>query len=262
MKIILHADDFGFDRDTTEATIELLNNSVLSSATIMPKTPYTYMACEYAANHPEFSFGLHLTYVDGLEPCSDNIPSLVGLDGKFLLSDEVRKKALLLKLNRDDIVRESLSQIKRLTDLGVKVSHLDSHGHLHKFPSFLFALNEITQLSGINKVRRVQNVFIKPHKTNVTTVLNSLFAYYISKRFKSTDYFYMSANTMDKNWSDALLKELDLLPQNSIIEVGVHPGKSLTGEEVWRAAEYYDVIEFSEKIKKGGKHQLTNWNDL
>lgn len=262
MKIILHADDFGFDEDTTRATIELLDRGVLTSATIMPKMPCTKLACEYASNHPKLSFGLHLTYVDGLFPCADNIPSLVGPDGKFLLSDDVRKMALLFKLNRNDIVRESLAQIKVLTDAGVKVSHLDSHGHLHKFPSFLLALNDITQSSGINKVRRVQNVFIKPHKTGVTTILNSIFAHYISSRFKSTDYFYMSANSLDKQWSDALLKELDLLPTNSIIEVGVHPGTSLTGEEGWRFDEYEDVIEFSEKIRKGGKHQLINWNEV
>ena len=262
MKIILHADDFGFDEDTTRATIELLDRGVLTSATIMPKMPYTEIACNYAAHHPELSFGLHLTYVDGLEPCADKVPSLTGPDGRFLISDVVRKKALLFKLNRNDILRESLAQIKVLRDAGVKVSHLDSHGHLHKFPSFLLALNDITKTSGINKVRRVQNVFINPHKTGVTSILNSIFAHYISRRFKSTDYFYMSANSLDKKWSDALLKELDLLPPNSIIEVGVHPGTSLTGEEAWRVDEYKDVIEFSEKIRKGGKYQLINWNEV
>lgn len=262
MKIILHADDFGFDKNTTEATIELLECNVLTSATIMANMPATTLATQYASQHPELSFGVHLTYVDGLKPCYKGASSLLDNNKLFLPSNDVRKRALILRLNKEDIVHESLAQIQTLRMRGVKVSHIDSHGHLHKFPSFLLALEDITKQSGINKVRRVQNVFLKTPKTSTTTILNGMFAAYIEKRFKTTKYFYMSANSMDTHWSDALLTQLDILPSSAVIEVGVHPGTIMTGKEAWRAEEYRDIKLFAKKIRESGKHQIITWNDL
>lgn len=262
MKVILHADDFGFDKDTTESTIELLECGALTSASIMVKMPASKMALEYARKHPEKSFGVHLTYVDGLESCATDISSLVDANGVFLPSNDVRKRALMLKLKRNDIVRESLAQIKVLTKAGIKVSHLDSHGHLHKFPSFLLALNDITRISKTYKVRRVQNIFIEKPMVSPTTILNRMFASYIARRFKSTDYFFMSTNALDINWSDAIIAQMDKLPHDTTIEVGVHPGRADTVDERWRIAEYNDVKEFAEKIGESGKHKLITWNEV
>lgn len=261
MKVILHADDFGFDEQTTLATIELLEAGVLTSATIMPKMPATQMALEYAATHPNKSFGVHLTYVDELPSCEKCIPSLVNREGYFLPSNEVRRRALLFKIKRDDIVRESLAQIRVLSQAGVRVSHLDSHGHLHKFPAFLFALNQITKLSGIEKVRRVQNIFVEKPKIGPTTILNGLFSQYISNRFKSTDFFYMSANNMDKGWSEAIIAQMDMLPRNATIEIGVHPSSPGYSED-WRVSEYNDIQIFASKLKENGQHEIISWNDL
>ncbi|NCB97979.1 MAG: ChbG/HpnK family deacetylase [Bacteroidia bacterium] len=262
MKVVLHADDFGFDKDSTQATIELLECGVLTSATIMATMPCTEEACAYATKHPDMSFGVHMTFVDGLNSVLKDIPTLVGTDGKFLPSNYVRNRAMMLRLRKDDIVRESIAQIKALMDAGVKVSHIDSHGHLHKFPSFLLALDEITKQTGIYRVRRVQNVFVNKPKISPTTLLNTMFDWNIAHRFKTTDFFYMSANALDTNWSDAILAEMDKLPQDAIIEVGVHPGHVDTEDECWRIAEYNDMKDFAEKLRKGGKHHIITWNEV
>lgn len=264
MKVILHADDFGYDKDTTWATIELLESGAISSATIMAMMPATDMALDYAASHPEKSFGVHLTYVDGITPVSsrEEIPSLVDEEGNFLDSNLVRRKALKFSLSKKDIVKESVAQIRKIQEAGVRISHLDSHGHLHKFPSFLLALKEITRLTNIHKVRRVQNVFIKKPRISPTLILNRLFSKYINDNFISTDYFYMSANNMDTEWSDSILKIMDNLPQASVIEVGVHPGISDSETEGWRKAEYNDIKIFANKIKEQSKHQIITWTDI
>ncbi|MBR3445540.1 MAG: ChbG/HpnK family deacetylase [Prevotella sp.] len=263
MKVILHADDFGFDKDTTEATIELLERGALSSATIMATMPKADMAIAYAAKHPEFSFGVHLTYVDGLKPAKlSTETSLTDKNGLFYPSNDVRKKAVLMKLKEKDIVEESLAQIAKVRLGGAKISHLDSHGHLHKFPSFLLALPEIKKQSGINRVRRVQNVFVNNPKLSPTTILNHCFDWRIASTCKTTDYFYMSANSMDTGWADAILTQMDKLPKNAVIEVGVHPGHADTEEERWRIAEYSDIVDFAEKLRRDNKHQIITWKDV
>lgn len=259
MNIILHADDFGYNEDTCQTTIDLFEKGVLKSATIMVNMPASGIAIEYAKKHPEFSFGIHLTYVDGLLPISSpkNITSLINSENRFLPSNEVRKRALTFRLKKQDIINESLEQINVLKEAGVKVSHLDSHGHLHKFPAFLSALNDISRETGITKVRRVQNIFITPHKSGISSVLNLVFGNYISSHFKSTDYFYMPANSMYIHWSESILHKIKLLPENATLEIGVHPGT----DEDWRMKEYLDIQEFAKKIIST-QHRSINWNGL
>ncbi len=263
MRVILHADDFGYDKDTTQATIELLECGALTSATIMPTMPAAEEAIAYAAAHKQFSFGVHLTYVDGLKPALKKDDStLLDANGLFYPSNDVRKKAIKLALKKEDIVEESLAQIGIVVKGGVELSHLDSHGHLHKFPSFLLALSEIKKHCGVEKVRRVQNVFINKPGLSPTAILNKCFDWSIAHSCRTTDYFYMSANNLDTGWADAIIDQMDCLPQNATIEVGVHPGHADTDEERWRIAEYNDMIDFAEKIRKQGKHQIITWKDI
>lgn len=263
MRVILHADDFGYDKDTTCATIELLECGALTSATIMPTMPAAEEAIAYAAAHKQFSFGVHLTYVDGLKPALLKKGStLLDAKGLFYPSNDVRKKAIKLALKKEDIVEESLAQIEIVRKGGVEISHLDSHGHLHKFPSFLLALSEIKKCIGIERVRRVQNVFITKPGFSPTTILNKCFDWSIAHSSRTTDYFYMSANNLDTNWADAIIAQMDCLPQNATMEIGVHPGHADSEDERWRIAEYRDVMDFAEKIRKQGKHQIITWKDV
>lgn len=258
MKVILHADDFGFDEDTVEATIELLEYGALTSATIMANMPASDMAFKYAKAHPEKSWGVHLTYVDGLQSVCDanEIPTLVDENGVFYESNYVRKQAMLLKQSRHDIVKESVAQIRKLQHAGINISHLDSHGHLHKFPSFLFAMKEICKQTNISKVRRVQNIFLQKPELSPRTLLNHCFDYYIKRNFITTDYFYMSANSMDTNWAKDIDTQLTTITRGGVIEVGVHPGNY----EEWRKQEKDDMMAFYEIIKH--KYNIINWNNL
>lgn len=257
MKVILHADDFGFNEETTKATIECFERGALTSATIMVNCEATQMAIDYAKSHPEFSWGVHLTYVDGLKPVNDKCISLLNDNGTFIESNLTRKKALLFKLKQKDIVSETISQIKVLSESGVKVSHLDSHGHLHKFPSFLLAVKKAAKIYGIERVRSVQNIFLKEESRGIVGVLNNIFRAYIRWNHKSTDYFYMAANNFDTNWSDSILDKLNELDDGMSIEVGVHPGSV----EEWRINEFNDINDFAAKLKHT-KHEIINWNDI
>lgn len=250
MRVILHADDFGYDKDTTAATIELLECGALTSASIMATMPAVEEAIAYASKHPEFSFGVHLTYVDELKPALQKDGStLLDEKGVFYPSNLVRKNAIALKLKKQDIVDESMAQIGIVRNGGVNISHLDSHGHLHKYPSFLLALPEIKKRSNIQRVRRVQNVFIQKPGLSPTTILNRCFDWKIAHSCRTTDYFYMSANNMDTGWADAIIAQMDRLPQDAVIEVGVHPGHADTENERWRISEYKDIKEFAQDRK-------------
>ena len=79
---------------------------------------------------------------------------------------------------------------------------------------------------------------------------------YLKRKFKNPQYFYMSANNMDKGWADTILAVMDRMPQEAIIEIGVHPGH----KEKWRQYEYDDIIDFATKLRASRKHEIINWN--
>lgn len=260
MKVILHADDFGYDKDTLKATIDCFEKGALTSCTVMVNCEASEEAFEYARQHPEYSYGVHLTYVDDLKPILpvDEIPALVNEKGNFLPSNTVRKLAMMLKLPRKQVIAESQAQIDKIEKAGIKLSHLDSHGHLHKFLSILYSMKYL-KIGGklVKRVRASQNVYIvKPSWKSPIYWLNKYFLWYLKRNFKNPQYFYMSANNMDTGWSDAILAEMDNLPQDAIIEIGVHPGHL----EKWRQHEYDDIIKFANKLRLSGKHEIINWN--
>src|ERR1039458_9522650 len=134
MRVILNGDDFGWSADTVEATIELLERGVLSSATIMPRMPSTGAAIEFARRTPKCSFGVHLTF-GGNGPerpltAPDRLSTLTAADGAFRDSNAIRKDALLGRLSVDQIAVEMEAQVRSVGNRGIAVSHVDSHGHL------------------------------------------------------------------------------------------------------------------------------------
>jgi chitin disaccharide deacetylase len=258
MRIITNADDFGMDEDTVRATIECLDTGALTSATLMPNMPATGLAAEYARAHPEKSFGVHLTYVADtveapLTPPAE-IPTLAAPDGKFRPSQALRMAALLGRLSVEEIEKETAAQIQRLIDLGVRVSHVDSHGHLHKFKPFRQALARVLPRFGIRKVRAVQNVYLKRPLKSPTYWLGPLWRRGVAKAFTTTPDFFMPASgTGYVAWPAELLSRGIKGP----LEVGVHPGYA----EPWRDAERRAIQAFATMARERG-NELVTWQEL
>jgi predicted glycoside hydrolase/deacetylase ChbG (UPF0249 family) len=258
MKIILNADDFGYDQDTVTATIECFERGALTSATIMPKMPATPQAVDFARKNPRFSFGVHLTYVtDTVEaPVCDpaEIRALLREDGLFLASNQTRIRALLGRLPVAQIMRETRAQIRHLLDCGIRVSHVDSHGHLHKFRPFRRALEGVLKEFGIVKVRGVQDIYLKKPLLSPTYWFGGPWRKKIARAFKTTDHFYMCTSANDSSWPVMLLERL---PEAGTLELGVHPGY----REQWRRQESEALQDFARRAVAKG-HALINWAEL
>lgn len=259
MKLIINADDFGHCDDTVQETISCFESGCLTSATLMVTMPAAKQALQYAINHPEFSFGIHLTFVrDSVEsPVSSpaDIKTLVDENGCFKDSQTLRKEALTGKLDRTEIEAEVVAQVRKAQEFGLKVSHVDSHGHLHKFPVFVHALENALPSLGITKVRTVQDIYLKTPWRSPNFWLGRRFKRLIDSRFKSTDKLYLPTSTFDNSWPNAFLDRFSGL--EGVVEIGVHPGRS----EPWRQAESIQVRHFA-RLARERNHQLLTWNDL
>lgn len=260
MRVITNADDFGMSDELVEATIECFERGSLTSATIMPKMPGTDKAIAYARKRPDLSFGVHLTFVcDTVEaPVSDpkGLPTLVGPDGKFLPSNRVRMMGLRNRIPVEEIAREAEAQIRSLLDRGVRVSHVDSHGHLHKFRPFRRALAQVLPVLSMRRVRSAQDIYLKKPIKSFNYWYGKVWRHKLRAAFDTTDHFYMPSSAWDENWSLPLLNEMRGL-RGSTIEVGVHPGYT----ERWRDLERTGLHEFADAARRAG-HSIEGWRSV
>lgn len=259
MRIITNADDFGQDEDTVRGTIECLDEGSLTSATIMVKMPGTAAAVAYARANPDKSFGVHLTYVLGVgneAPVSDpaRLPALVGPDGLFKPSQGVRLEALRGRIPVDQIAIETEAQLAALRDMGVAISHVDSHGHLHRFGPFREALARVLPRFNIRKVRNVQDVYLRRPLKSPNYWFGPLWRRKLISTFETTDHFYMPTSAGDTGWWDPLLARAF---RGETLEVGVHPGSA----EAWRGEERRAIQMFARAARAAG-HRLIGWREL
>jgi len=260
MRIVVNADDFGASPDTVRATIAAFERGALTSATMMATMPAVEEALAFARAHPEFSFGVHLTFVgDGLErPAADpaQIPSLVDEDGRLRRTRPVRVRGLLGWVPVVEIERETAAQLAFVRDHGVSISHVDSHRHLHKLGPFREALRRVLPRFGVQRVRNVQDVFLRRPLGAATYWLGPAWRRRLMASFATTSHFYMPASTGDLGWHDALLARLDELPGETL-EVGVHPG----ADEPWRADETACAGALAVEAATRG-HELVPWRAI
>ena len=258
MQVIINADDFGFDSDTVRATIESFEGGVLTSASIMANMPATEEAIRFARVHPEFSFGVHLTYArtTNESPIEDIsiIETLVGRDGGFMSPNQVRIAALLRKIDISDIERETSAQIARLRDCGVPLSHVDSHCHLHKFPVFAEALRRVLPKFGIRRIRSQQNLYTHTPFLRPTLWLTYGSNAKLKRNFATTDFMFMPDPSGDIGWPEGLLR---YLMGDGVLEVGIHPGR----HDNWREQETANVIHFASLCKSTSCTMIT-WKDV
>lgn len=111
------------------ATTAALSSGAINSASIMVPCPWFPEIAEYAKDHPEADFGLHLTltservyYRWGPVASKDKVPSLVDPAGYFHLD-----WSPAARIDPQQTELELRAQIDRAYAMGIRPTHLDSH---------------------------------------------------------------------------------------------------------------------------------------
>jgi len=155
-RLIVNADDFGLTSGVNRAIIELHKAGVLTSATLMARAEATEEAIELAQQTPTLGVGCHVVLVDGepvLSPAA--LPTLADPDtgrlqptlGAFL------KRLLAGRVRSDEIEAEAAAQLAHLQHAGLRLTHIDTHKHVHMFPRVLRAVLRAARAAGIRVVR-------------------------------------------------------------------------------------------------------------
>ena len=108
-----------------------------------------------AAALPDLGVGLHLTLV-GERPVSDPaaIPSLVGTEGRlFATGLGFARRWLTGGVRAAEARLEIRAQFARARELGVSLTHVDSHDHVHVLPGLFETIVEETIRAGVRCLR-------------------------------------------------------------------------------------------------------------
>jgi hopanoid biosynthesis associated protein HpnK len=155
-KLIVNADDFGLTSGVNRAILELHRAGVVSSTSLMARANATEEAVDLALSTPTLGVGCHVVLVDG-EPVlpPHRIPTLVDpRTGHFPSSLTVFLARLFTgRIRSFEIEAEISAQISLLKQRGLRLTHVDTHKHLHVFSAVLRPLLRAARFAGIRALR-------------------------------------------------------------------------------------------------------------
>lgn len=154
-KMIINADDFGLCEGVNRGIEHAHTNGVLTSTTIMAGFPYADQAVEIAKRCTDLGVGVHLNLLEGKAVSQEaSVKILVDDNGEFAYSaSKVSLKSLFKKQFRQAIETELAAQIQWVIDKGIKPTHLDSHKHVHAFPSIYPIVARLAKKFEIGAIR-------------------------------------------------------------------------------------------------------------
>lgn len=187
-RLILNADDFGYDPAVTRGIAESMRAGVVSSTTMIVNSPWSQDAARQSEG---LAIGLHLNLV--------RFAALT--DGRVLSDDGV--------LSERFVADETRAQLDRLfVLLGRHATHIDVHKHAHLQPEVLAGLATVAQERGL-AVRSINDVMRAELKR---------------RGVKTNDVFLGEADG-DAYWTPERFEaQLDLAPRDGLVELMCHPG--------------------------------------
>lgn len=148
---VVNADDLGISQEVNDRIFQLMDQGHLRSASLMMNGPFVEDAVNRLSRYKNCSFGVHLniTYLKPLKENQDLRP-ILGADGQF--TREFPWHGLSLSV-QEAIFQEWSNQIEKAKTMGVPVSHLDSHHHVHLIPDMFVWLTLIQCQHEISRLR-------------------------------------------------------------------------------------------------------------
>lgn len=235
--LIINGDDFGLVEGINRGIIQAYKEGILTSASLMANMPGFENAVQLLKENPNLGIGAHLNIVRGKPILSEKeIGSLTNNQGYFYDFSQVIKRLLLAQFDLREVEKEFRSQIKKILDYGLHITHLDTEKHIHIFLPILKILIRLCNEFKINKIRyfRKSLFFSAYFPTSIFKPYDkSLFLYYLSlinrrylkqNNIKSSDYFYIiPSNIKGKLLTMTFVHILRCLKEG-VTEIICHPG--------------------------------------
>ena len=132
-RLIVNADDFGFTEGVTEGILQCMREGIVTSTTVMANLPFAPESIRRLLAAGGRSVGIHLNLTSG-PAIRTRTGRLTGSNGIFLGAGVLWRDGMLRRLPVEEIELELAAQIETIRSLGIEVSHVDGHHHIHVLP--------------------------------------------------------------------------------------------------------------------------------
>ncbi|HEY6975584.1 MAG TPA: polysaccharide deacetylase family protein [Chitinophagaceae bacterium] len=267
--LILHADDVGLSHSEDSATITAFEKGGITSASIMVPCPWFPEIAAYAKQHPEFDWGIHLTFTsewknykwNGVAPSSE-IPGLIDKNGYMHTSvEEFGKNA-----KAEEVEKEIRAEIQKATSFGIRLTHLDNHmGSILASPDMITVYQKIGKeyhlpvLAPMNMIRMMAPQMAKYIDTNnVVVVDNFVSAYPAIAADKWKEFYNQAIQNLKPGLNEIIFHLAYDNDEMKAITID-HPDFG----SAWRQRDFDYVTsdEFKNLLKQNDIHLIT-WGDI
>lgn len=154
-QLIVNGDDFGASKEVNEAIVRAFKEGYLTSCSLIVTGDAFDDAVRLARENEKLAVGIHLVSVKGKSVLPHSqIPSLVDSLGRFPDDPTVAGlKYYFLPKARLELSKELSAQFAKFASTGLKISHIDSHLHLHVHPVIFNSAVELAGRYGVTRMR-------------------------------------------------------------------------------------------------------------
>lgn len=197
-RVILNADDLGYEPEVSRGLVRSMTFGIVSSATMIVNGPWSALA---AAPSRGLAVGLHLNLARW-RPLTAVPAALLSPQGEL---DEARAGELPPPL----VEREVHAQLDALEGLrGARATHIDVHRHLHRQPNVLF---------GLLAAARARSLPVR-------SVDPQMRAAAVKAGVGTNTHFFGDVSATGYWTGQQLEQTLQALPAQGVIELMCHPG--------------------------------------
>jgi predicted glycoside hydrolase/deacetylase ChbG (UPF0249 family) len=129
MRLIINADDFGLSNGVNDGIVCAYKFGAVRSTTLLVNAAAFGGAAALAQKNDGLGVGVHLNLTSA-KPISP-VKTLIAGDGNFFRLGEFLEKLSENYFDKTEIENEWRAQIERARSAGFKITHLDSHHHVH-----------------------------------------------------------------------------------------------------------------------------------
>jgi len=151
-RVIINADELGIDEPRSRGILEAHRRGIVTSTTVLANSLQLETVAGLVRELPRLGVGVHLNLTEG--PAILSHPrTLADRQGQFFGRAEARRRLMEGRMEAEEIQAEFDLQVRRIRDVGIEPTHLDSRNHIHLYPGVMSALCWAGRRHGIDRVR-------------------------------------------------------------------------------------------------------------
>ncbi|MEW6155485.1 MAG: ChbG/HpnK family deacetylase [Actinomycetota bacterium] len=154
--LIVNADDFGLTLGISEGILRAHEQGIVTSTSVLAIGPAYPKVTDRLADHPELGIGVHLAAVGEDPPLlsRSEVPSLFDRHGRLPETwSRFLARTVAGRVDPDDVRREFHAQLEAVAELGLPITHLDAHQHLHLWPPVRRVVLDLAREHAVPAVR-------------------------------------------------------------------------------------------------------------